>query len=193
MSLWLNAEELVQLTGYKTASRQKLALGQMRIPFFSSAADGFPQVDRRRFRADTARSEKKRSASNWRIKMKHFQFSIVAALLAASFNADGFARTSFALGVTSTTDAERQAGEISAAHDVFGTIRNIKGSQLTIETRTGRLVQVDATEAIRAHLSVPLAEANTVEVRGTLDAQGVLHAEAILRVMDLPELWPDDR
>src|ERR1700752_1480222 len=193
MSLWLNAEELVQLTGYKTASRQKVALGQMRIAFFSSAADGFPQVDRRQFRADIVRPEKKRSALNWKIKMKHFQLSILAGLLAASFNDDGFARTSFALAMTSTTDAEKQAGGISAAHDVFGTIRNIKGSQLTIETRTGRLMQVDATEAIRAHLSVPLAEANTIEVRGTLDAQGVLHAETILRAMDLPELWPDDR
>jgi Domain of unknown function (DUF4224) len=59
MSLWLTDEELVQLTGYKTASRQKVALGQMRIPFFSSAVDGFPQVDRRQFQSVLVRSEKK--------------------------------------------------------------------------------------------------------------------------------------
>jgi Domain of unknown function (DUF4224) len=59
MSLWLTDEELVQLTGYKTASRQKVALGQMRIPFFSSAADGFPQVDRRQFQSVMVRSERK--------------------------------------------------------------------------------------------------------------------------------------
>jgi hypothetical protein len=42
MSLWLTAEELAELTGYKTARRQKVALGQMKIPFFSGAEDGFP-------------------------------------------------------------------------------------------------------------------------------------------------------
>ena len=60
MSLWLTDEELVGLTGYKTARRQKVALGQMRIPFFSSAEDGVPQVDRRRFQVYIVRLEKKR-------------------------------------------------------------------------------------------------------------------------------------
>jgi uncharacterized protein DUF4224 len=58
MSLWLTAEELAELTGYKTARRQKVALGQMKIPFFSGAEDGFPQVDRRRFQGDIVRPEK---------------------------------------------------------------------------------------------------------------------------------------
>jgi hypothetical protein len=60
MSLWLTAEELAELTGYKTARRQKVALGQMKIPFFSGAEDGFPQVDRRGFRAISYRQKKKR-------------------------------------------------------------------------------------------------------------------------------------
>jgi hypothetical protein len=65
MSLWLTAEELVELTGYKTARRQKVALGQMRIPFFSSAEDGVPQVDRRRFQGDIVRPEKKWRGPPW--------------------------------------------------------------------------------------------------------------------------------
>lgn len=51
MSLWLTPEELLELTGYKTSRRQKLALGELKIPFRSRPADGFPLVNRSEFEA----------------------------------------------------------------------------------------------------------------------------------------------
>jgi Domain of unknown function (DUF4224) len=51
VTLWLTPAELVELTGYKTAKRQKMALGKMNIPFRSREADGHPMVDRVQFEA----------------------------------------------------------------------------------------------------------------------------------------------
>jgi hypothetical protein len=55
MSLWLSKEELVELTGYKRAGRQKLALGEMGLRFRSRPLDGFPLVDRWQFEGELLR------------------------------------------------------------------------------------------------------------------------------------------
>ena len=55
MSLWLSKEELIELTGYKTASRQKLALAKMGLQFRSRPLDGFPLVDRWQFEGEIMR------------------------------------------------------------------------------------------------------------------------------------------
>ena len=53
MSLWLTAEELEELTGYKTSRKQKLALGELKIPFNARPRDGFPLVKRCDFESHT--------------------------------------------------------------------------------------------------------------------------------------------
>jgi len=53
MSLWLTAEELVELTGFKTSRRQRLALANMGVKFRSRDADGFPLVQRSQFESHT--------------------------------------------------------------------------------------------------------------------------------------------
>ena len=67
MSLWLSKEELIELTGYKRAGRQKLALGQMGLKFRSRPIDGFPLVDRWQFEGESIRPWVKmwRQESNW--------------------------------------------------------------------------------------------------------------------------------
>jgi Domain of unknown function (DUF4224) len=55
MSLWLSKEELIELTGYKRAGRQKLALGQMGLKFRIRPLDGFPLVDRWQFEGEIVR------------------------------------------------------------------------------------------------------------------------------------------
>ena len=67
MSLWLSKDELIELTGYKRAGRQKLALGQMGLKFRSRPVDGFPLVDRWQFEGDIIRPRVKmwRQVSNW--------------------------------------------------------------------------------------------------------------------------------
>jgi Domain of unknown function (DUF5666) len=93
-----------------------------------------------------------------------------------------------------TTADKAKAGESKVvAHDIFGVVRAIKGSQLTIQVRTGQLIQVDATTAMQAHLSVVPVVSHAIEVRGTTDASGVLHAETILRAKDSPAMWAADR
>lgn len=49
MSLWLNDDELAELTGYKRRELQKGALGQLKIKFRSRPSDGFPLVERAQF------------------------------------------------------------------------------------------------------------------------------------------------
>jgi hypothetical protein len=64
--LWVTPAELHELTGYKHAKRQKMALGQMNVPFRSRAADGYPLVDRALFESaplsDSNRREPRRRA-----------------------------------------------------------------------------------------------------------------------------------
>ena len=67
MSLWLSKEEVVELTGYKNGTKQKLALGQMGIKFRSRASDGFPMVDRWQFEGEIIRpaAKQRRQEPNW--------------------------------------------------------------------------------------------------------------------------------
>lgn len=55
MSLWLNDDELVELTGYKQREKQRRALAELRIAFKIRPADGFPLVARSQFVATSAR------------------------------------------------------------------------------------------------------------------------------------------
>ena len=82
---------------------------------------------------------------------------------------------------------------ISASeHDMFGSITAVHGSQFTLQTRTGTLVQVDASISIRKDLSANLTVGHAVEVRGTFDEHGVLRATVIERTKDSSGLWPND-
>ena len=66
MSLWLSKEEIIELTGYKRAGRQKLALTQMGVKFRSRPLDGFPLVDRWQFEGEIMRPRAGfRPEANW--------------------------------------------------------------------------------------------------------------------------------
>lgn len=54
MSLWLDQDELVELTGYKRAKEQRAALSSLGIDFRTRPADGFPLVARAQFEQLTA-------------------------------------------------------------------------------------------------------------------------------------------
>ena len=80
-----------------------------------------------------------------------------------------------------------------STHDVYGTLRKVEGSRFTIETRTGKTIQVDATVAIEQGRMINFPTVgHAVDARGTYDAKGVLHADTILRWKDSPALWPLD-
>jgi hypothetical protein len=118
-----------------------------------------------------------------------------------------FLLLTFMIGITSTgaiaaapNGQARSAAQPAAKstdsgeqHQIYGTIRSIEGSQLTIETRDKRMVKVDATTAIKSYRTVVLVVGNTVNVGGPYDAKGVLHAETIQRAKSSPAIWPADR
>jgi hypothetical protein len=81
----------------------------------------------------------------------------------------------------------------NSVREVYGKILSVDGSRITIETRTGQVVTVDATDAVRNHMSVPLVAGHAVEARGTSDAKNVIHAQIVLRAKASPDMWPADR
>jgi len=80
-------------------------------------------------------------------------------------------------------------------HEVYGTVKSIgaAGSRFTLQTRDGRSVQVDAAAAVETHRSNLPPAGHGVNVRGTYDAKGVLHAETVNRAKESPAAWPADR
>jgi len=46
MSLFLNEDELIELTGFKRRELQKRALSELGVEFVSRPADGYPLVKR---------------------------------------------------------------------------------------------------------------------------------------------------
>ncbi len=81
----------------------------------------------------------------------------------------------------------------SAWNEVTGTLVEISGSFLTLRTRTGRVVRVDDSDAVRHERSAVLIVGTPFNVRGTYDAAGILHAAAIVRAKPSPGTWPPDR
>jgi hypothetical protein len=80
-------------------------------------------------------------------------------------------------------------------HEVTGVVKSIdnNGTQLTIQTRTGQVVQIDATAAIEARRANISAVGGAVKVQGAFDANGVLKATAIQREKDTAAQWVADR
>jgi hypothetical protein len=100
------------------------------------------------------------------------------------------------IGIAGGLAAPPQSAAKSAdqkPHQIFGTIRVMKGSQLTIETRDKRMIEVDAATAMKTYRSAVLAVGGTVLVQGPMDAKGVLHAETVQRAKRSPAAWPGDR
>ena len=64
---------------------------------------------------------------------------------------------------------------------------------ITLKTRTGKLVQVDAKHAMEAYRSAPLVVGRAIAFKGTMDERGTVRAETLQRVKDSSALWPADR
>jgi hypothetical protein len=78
-------------------------------------------------------------------------------------------------------------------HAVYGKLRSVDNAMLTLETRAGTLLSVDSTPARKAETSALAIVGNAYLVRGEYDGKGVMHAVAVSRVKDSPELWKADR
>jgi hypothetical protein len=79
------------------------------------------------------------------------------------------------------------------AHEIYGTIKTVAGAEVTLSTRTGNLVPVDAADAVDRHLSVGLQVGEPVTVFGSYRLSGILHATSVFRAKSSPTGWPPDR
>jgi hypothetical protein len=78
-------------------------------------------------------------------------------------------------------------------HEIYGTITSVDGTSLTIETRTGTFLSVDASTAIANDQSINnLKDNKPVRVVGDFNSSGVLVATAITRAKNSPDSWPPD-
>jgi hypothetical protein len=81
----------------------------------------------------------------------------------------------------------------AASHEITGTLLEIKGSALSIKTRAGNTVMIDATGAAQAGRSAVLGIGKAFSVQGTYDANGKLLATIIIRAKPSAGSWPRDR
>jgi hypothetical protein len=80
-----------------------------------------------------------------------------------------------------------------SGNQVSGWIDQISGTKLVLRKRDGTHVTIDAKPAQDAFQSVPIGMEEAVTAEGSYDAQGVLHAQTILRAKDSRDLWPPDQ
>lgn len=116
----------------------------------------------------------------------------------AIFGLGGHARIAPTVPVI-TAAAKTEAQHVAAlaetpeGNKVSGVIVSIKGNQVTLRTRSGRLVHVDASDAQRKHLSVELEVGIPVKVLGVRSQGNTVKAKSVLHAQDLPALWEPDR
>lgn len=63
MSLWLNDDEITELTGYKLREPRCKALAELGVSFKRRPADGFPLVERAQF--DGSQKPQRKKEPNW--------------------------------------------------------------------------------------------------------------------------------
>jgi hypothetical protein len=66
-------------------------------------------------------------------------------------------------------------------HELFGTITTVNGDMLTVATRTGALINVDATEAVQTYQRIVLLVDEPVRMLGSYNAANVSQATVITR------------
>ena len=77
-------------------------------------------------------------------------------------------------------------------NQITGVLLAINGSALTIRSRNGVKVSVDATEAMRNRRTGVLVIGHPFTSRGAYDASGTLHAMTIVRAKFSSASWPED-
>ncbi|HXC42456.1 MAG TPA: DUF5666 domain-containing protein [Candidatus Dormibacteraeota bacterium] len=122
--------------------------------------------------------------------MKRIRSVIVAGMMAAAWSICAPAAACGQQAQTASPTADKDAA--SPLHQLYGTISRVDGPQLTIEARNQRTVQVDASAAIKSSRAIVLGVGRSVNVLGSYDANGVLHAQSIQRAKTSSAGWPPD-
>ena len=84
-------------------------------------------------------------------------------------------------------------GTPEVPHEITGTLLEIKGSAISIKTRSDETVMIDATKAAQEQRSAILVIGKAFSVQGTYDANGKLLATIIVRAKPSAGACPPDR
>jgi hypothetical protein len=79
-----------------------------------------------------------------------------------------------------------------AGAQFWGKIKSIHGSRITVVLRTGKLLQVDLSEALAQQTTVDPVIGENVAVNGRLNKSGVLKAHVMMRAK-APVSWGPDK
>jgi hypothetical protein len=78
-------------------------------------------------------------------------------------------------------------------HQISGFARVVTGTHVVIETRDGKQVTADLTEAIARHAAIQAVAGEPVLARGDYDSKGILQVTSFLHAKPQPVLWRPDR
>lgn len=118
---------------------------------------------------------------------------ICVLLLSVTASGNSFAKAQAPAVGEAAKESVSKSAEQRTNREFYGKIQSVKGTMVTLQTRSGALVQVDVKPAIAAERSVTLIVGHAVEVTGTVDKAGVFHAEILQKAKDSPTVWPADR
>jgi hypothetical protein len=79
-------------------------------------------------------------------------------------------------------------------HEITGVLEHAEGVVLTLQTRAGKIVRVDDSDAHRRDQIGVLVQGNAYTAQGTnYDSTGALLAQTVTRAKPSPAIWPPDR
>lgn len=90
-----------------------------------------------------------------------------------------------------TLDSLQAAPEPSSGSAYWGKVLKIDGSHLSLELRTGKILDVDVSPAARAGTARIVTEGQSTKVSGAMNTRGTFEADYLWRVED-PSLWGAD-
>ena len=120
------------------------------------------------------------------------EFSLPASLFPAMAPAAKSARTAAVAKASAAPLMQAEAAPVLPGHSIYGVLVAMKKGELTLRTRTGALVKVNNTAAVKSYHSVIPVVGGALLVRGEYDKGGVLHARSIQAVQNLKALWGKD-
>ena len=125
--------------------------------------------------------------------MRPIPLHVFAAIVLAAAAAPTHATASPAAPSSSAPAAAPTNSEGSYAHQIYGIIRSRTDSQLQVETRDKRTVVVDASAAISTFRASGIKLGGFICAWGSIDANGIFHAQTVQRAKSSAVAWPADR
>jgi hypothetical protein len=133
-------------------------------------------------------------AANGHVYVASFKQLSIFGLAGSAAAQPQTAQTAPQTATQSVQTAAVVATQLSAnEHQIFGTITTVNADLFTIKTRTGALVNVDATQAVQEYASVLLLVGEPVRILGSYNTSDVLQATSVARAKPSPALWPPDQ